>query len=204
MIEKKTFEKLKEIEMPEDIKKRIIKKCDMKMREKKMRKNNLYNFSKKPMVAVASLVVCLCLTSVTVLAATGKLQGFFKDVKRWDGAVIGTAYEQATDEITISIAEVSDELSIKVDMIASNAAPYDYFETFGIESYQIVDMNGNVIIDGNATDMAPVANRTATILVPLDDIAEGEYKLIISEMVGGSKADQPLVLSGTWEINFNK
>ena len=31
---------------------------------------------------------------------------------------------------------------------------------------------------------------------------EGKYELIVSEMVGSSKADQPLVISGTWEVEF--
>ena len=75
MMEKNMAEKIKEIQMPEDMQKRIIRNCCMKSEEKRMNKG--CQFLKKPMVAIASLVLCLCLMSVTVLAATGKLQGFF-------------------------------------------------------------------------------------------------------------------------------
>lgn len=47
------------------------------------------------------LVLCLCLTGVTALAATGKLQGFFSDITGWNGAVVGTSYEQATKELEV-------------------------------------------------------------------------------------------------------
>ena len=109
MTEKNCLENLKEIEMPDDMKNRIVSKCKVELEEQKMSKRKINKFARRPMVAAASLVLCLCLAGATVLASTGKLQGFFKDVKRWDGAVVGTTYEQATDEIAVKITEVKDE-----------------------------------------------------------------------------------------------
>jgi len=37
----------------------------------------------------------------------------------------------------------------------------------------------------------------------LDDLASGEYRLMINAFVGSKKADQPLVISGTWECGFS-
>lgn len=40
--------------------------------------------------------------------------------------------------------------------------------------------------------------------ISLEEVPAGEYKLIVTELVGGFKADQPLVVSGTWECEFTK
>ena len=141
MESKMLAEKIREIEMPEDMQARIMKKC-RNMEDEDMSKNTKHTF-KRPMVAVASLALCFCLTGVTALAATGKLQGFFRDITGWNGAVIGTAYEQATEEIELTVAHVSDNLTVAINMVNPDVAPYRFLETFGLESYRIVDRNGN-------------------------------------------------------------
>ena len=159
---------------------------------------------KKPMVAVASFTLCVCLMGVTALAATGKLEGYFRDIKRWDGAVIGTAYEQATDEVEVNIIEVSDKLVVEITMVKPKEAPYSFFEMFGIKKYKIVDTNGNVIVENENLEMSAIANNKVLVNVPLDGVANGEYRLIVSELVGSSKAEQPLGLTGTWECSFRR
>ena len=204
MTEKKMAKKIEEIEMPEDMRIRIIGKCYAELEKNKMSKRNVYNYLKKPVAAVAALALCLCVTSVTVLAATGKLQGFFKDVKRWDGAVIGTTYEQSTDEINVKIAEVTDELIVEISMVDPKVVPYSLFELFGLNNYKIVDINGKTIVETKDKTVAEVSEGKVMIQIPLNEVASGEYKLVINEMVGCSKADQPLVLHGTWECIFTK
>ena len=141
---------------------------------------------------------------MSALAATGKLQGIFKDIKRWDGAVIGTSYEQATDEIEVKVTDVTDELILEISMINPNAAPYSSFELFGLESYKLVDMDGKKIFEADEANMAAVSEGKVVLAIPLNGVSEGAYKLIINEMKGSGKADQPLVLSGIWEIEFIK
>ena len=204
MTEKNCLENLKEIEMPDDMKNRIVSKCKVELEEQKMSKRKTNKFARRPMVAAASLVLCLCLAGATVLASTGKLQGFFKDVKRWDGAVVGTTYEQATDEIAVKITEVKDELTLEISMLDSNVAPYSEFELFGVKNYKIIDMDGKNIAEADDENMAELISGKVVVQIPVNNIAEGAYKLIISEMVGSAKADQPLVLSGIWEIEFTK
>lgn len=204
MEKKMIAEKLNKIEMPKEMRERVIKNCVIEMEEKTMRKNTSKKFLGRPVVAVASLVLCLCLTGVTALAATGKLQGFFKDITDWKGAVTGTAYEQATDEVELSVALVADELAVAVTMLKPEEAPYSSFETFGIESYKIVDLAGSVIAEGEATALAEVVDGKVNVNISLDNISSGEYKLIVNKMVGSAKADQPLVISGTWECEFAK
>lgn len=204
MTEKNCLENLKEIEMPDDMKNRIVSKCKVELEEQKISKRKINKFARRPMVAAASLVLCLCLAGATVLASTRKLQGFFKDVKRWDGAVVGTTYEQATDEIAVKITEVKEELTLEISMLDSNVAPYSEFELFGVKNYKIIDMDGKNIAEADDENMAELISGKVVVQIPVNNIAEGAYKLIISEMVGSAKADQPLVLSGIWEIEFTK
>lgn len=202
MEEKMFTEKIKEIEMPEEMQERILGKCYQKMEDEEMNKNTTKNMFKGPMIAVASLALCLCVTGVTALAATGKLQGFFKDITGWNGAVVGTSYEQATDEIELMVIEVSDNLEVAITMVKPGEAPYSTFETFGVESYKIVDMAGNVIVKGDRTEPVEVVDGKANVLISLENVSEGEYKLQVTELVGSSKADQLLVISGVWECEF--
>ena len=98
-------------------------------------------------------------------------------------------------------------------MVNPAIAPYNYFDTFGIESYEIVDSNGTVIVEGipdthvnvssnETSTISELLDGTAIINIPLQNLSTGNYKLIITKFVGNSKADQPLVLSGTWECEF--
>jgi len=165
-------------------------------------KKSRKNIFQKPMVAVAALALCLCVTGVSALAATGKLEGFFKDITRWDGAVTGTTYEQATDEVEIAIAEVSDGLKVKITLLEAQKIPYSTFETLGIHNYQILDKTDKAVIKGAETAAVAINNGQVQLSVSLEEIPAGEYKLVVTELVGGSKADQPLVVSGTWECGF--
>lgn len=197
-------EKVKEIEMPKEMRERIIRNCYIETEEKLMSKNTTKNLFKRPMVAVASLALCICLTGVTALAATGKLQGFFKDITDWRGAVTGTTYEQATDEVELSVVAGENALELTVTMVNPKAAPYGFFETLAVESYKIVDANGKAVLEGNTTDAVNVVDGKVMISIPVENLAGGEYKLVVTELVGSAKADQPLVISGAWECGFTR
>lgn len=119
-------------------------------------------------------------------------------------AVIGTSYEQATEEVELCITTVSHELVVEMTMVNPQIAPYSSFETFGIESYKIVDRNGNVIVEGEATELAEVAEGKVSVYISLDNISSREYTLIVSELIGSAKAEQPLVIRGNWECEFVK
>lgn len=191
---------VEQIEMPKEMQARILKKCDLIMEEKQMRKDK--TFLRKPMVAVASLALCVALTGVTALAASEKLQGYFKDITGWNGAVVGTAYEQATDEIEVSVLEVSDQLSIEVKFLEPEKSPYSSSEQMSIGSYKIVNAEGDTIVKDAASELAEVVDGKATIKLSLDQLPAGSYKLLISELISEKKADQPLTLSGNWKCEF--
>ncbi len=176
----------------------------LKEREKEMKTNKIIDFMKKPMVAVATLVLCVCLSGTTVLAATDRLQGFFGDVFRWNGAVVGTVYEQATDEVELKIIEASKQLEVELVLLCPDKLPYSELERLGIESYKIVDMDNQEIVKGEATEMITIDEGKVSVLLSLNDVEDGSYRLIISQLSGDKKADQKLVLNGNWEYTFTK
>ena len=203
------FENLKsaaqEITMPEEMKRRIAHNCkqiETTMEEHNMnnRKNN--SFFRKPAAVFAALAVCLSL-SLTALAATGVLQGFFRDITNYSGAIVGTCYEQATDEIKMDVTVNGDELTVMVSFANPQMAPYVYAEQLGIAQYRIVDVNGKEVKEGSAGS-AEVVNGQASVNIELDGISNGSYKLIVTAFVSEKKADQPLNINGNWECEFTK
>lgn len=200
------MEKLKEnvyeIKMPDEMRARIVRNCNMKMEEETMRKHADNNIFRKPMVAVASLALCICLTGISAMAATGKLQGLFRDITRWDGAVVGTSYEQATDEVEVKAMGTDSGLEIEVSFLAPDKAPYFTFEQIGIYTAKIIDVNGKAIEKDIISELSEVQDGKVTIQISLENVPSGNYKLQISDLVGSSKADQPLVLHGEWECEF--
>lgn len=204
------FENLKsaaqEITMPEEMKRRIAHNCKKEivntMEEHTMnhRKNN--SFFRKPAAVFAVLAVCISL-SVTALAAAGTLKGFFRDITNWQGAVVGTSYEQATDEIVVNVTANGDELTVLATFVDPQIFPYREVEKLGIASYRIVDTNGKTVSEG-AVASAEVVNGCTAISIRLDDLDSGSYRLMISAFVGEKKAEQPLNINGNWECEFSK
>lgn len=197
---RKMVQTVKDIKMSQDMQERIISNCYKEKEETTMKKNT--KIFKKPLVAAASLILCFCLAGVTGLAASGRLQGYFKDIVGWNGAVTGTSYEQATDEIEMNITEVSDVLMVELKVVNPNVPPYSTFDAFGIKEYRIVDANGKAVAESKEADMGSIVDGKVNVGISLDAVTSGEYKLIVSKLIGSSKADQPLEINGTWECAF--
>lgn len=196
---------MQNIEMPDEMQARILDNCYKKINketEYKIMTKQTNRFFKKPLATAAAVALCLCIGGVTAIAATGK--GFFKDVTRWDGAITGTAYEQATEEISIAVTEVTDTLTVVATVVDPTIVPYMTFDEMRIGSYKILDSVGTVVIEGAFSEMLQYENGQIAVLIPLENLENGTYKLVIDSFVGGSKADQPLVVSGNWECEFTK
>ena len=196
---------MQNIEMSDGMQARILDNCYKKINQEteyKIMTKKTNRFFKKPLATAAAIALCLCIGGVTAIAATGK--GFFKDVTRWDGAVTGTVYEQATEEIKISVTEATDSLTVVATVVDPTMVPYMTFDEMRIGSYKIVDSLGNVVIEGVSNEMLPYENGQITVSIPLENLESGTYKLIVDTFVGGSKADQPLTVSGNWECEFTK
>lgn len=204
------YEKLKSaaetITMPEEVKRRIVRNCKTQIlnsrKEIIMKTNKNNTFIKKPAAVFVAVALCLSL-SVTALAATGTLKGFFRDITNWQGAVVGTSYEQATDEIEVNVTANGEELTVLAAFADPQIFPYREVEKLGIAAYCIVDTNGKTVSEGAAAS-AEVVNGRAAVSIQLDDLDSGSYKLMISAFVGEKKAEQPLNINGNWECAFTK
>ena len=204
------YEKVKSaaetITMPEEVKRRIVRNCKTQIlnsrKEIVMKTNKNNTFIRKPAAVFVAVALCLSL-SVTALAATGILKGHFKDIANWQGAVVGTSYEQATDEINVNATANGEKLIVQATFADPQMFPYRETEKLGIAAYKIVDVNGNVVKEGVA-ESTEVANGQATINIQLNDIDSGSYKLIVTAFVSEKKADQPLNINGSWECAFTK
>lgn len=149
------------------------------------------------------MAVCLSL-SVTALEAIGVLQGFFRDITNYSGTIVGTSYEQATDEINMDVTiDNGNELTVLVTFADPQKAPYAYAERLGIAHYRIEDVNGKVVKEGSA-ESNEVVNGQAAVNTELDDISSGSYKLFVTAFVSEKKADQSLNINGNWECEFSK
>lgn len=185
----------KTIKMPEEMRERIAVRTEKAL----MRERNSVK-TKRPAVIAALIAACICLCAAG--AAVGNA-GFFRDIVRVDGAVIGTAYEQATEEIAVSAQTEGDVLQVEAIFLAPDRAPYREIETMRIGSYVIADISGKAVGEGENTVSVQISGGRAAFEIPLSDIPSGEYVLQIESFTGEKKADQSLRISGAWTCAFD-
>lgn len=204
-MEKRMANQMKKIKMTEEMRIRIIQKCiaeiELDKEKEDMKKNVISNF-KKPAIIAATLAVCFCLTGITALATTGK--GFFQDKTNWNGAITGETYENATGELAVSTIVKGNVLMVTVDMVKPNVAPYNAISEMRIETAQILNEDGTVVVADIETGTSAIENSNIKFSVPVEQLTEGTYKLVISSFVGEKKAEQPLEIKGNWEYEFVK
>ena len=192
---------VKGIELSEETRERIIQNCRSAVfQEEEPIMQKHMNFSVKKYAVIAAVVV-ICLCTAIVAAATSQF-GFFKDITTWSGTVTGVEYEQADHEISVDVTVVERELEVRVTLLTPNAMPYRELETLGIGSYQILDQSGKPVTEGDGTDSASIIDSSANLQIPVNELGNGAYKLVIQSLVGGKKADQPLNMNGIWEYEF--
>ena len=159
-------------------------------------------------VSTVAAVVTVC--AITVVSA-GAIKGMFKDVKRWDGAVIGTEYVNATNDIEMNITETKAEyISLDINFENPNEAPFAFLEEVAITDYKILDNNDKEVLEVNSTVengvKSKVENGKILIELPTNDKLDNDenYKLVIDTVYGLAKAEQPLKITGTWECEFTR
>jgi len=202
------YEKLRtaanKITLPENTKQRIVNNCkDLGSTTGKefIMKTDNQTFFRKHATILTVLAICLTF-SVSALAA-GHLHGYFLDITNWQGAIVGISYEQATDEIGLSVTVNGNELTALATFFIPQDIPYRETEKLGIAAYRIMDASGTVVQEGTA-ESNEVVNGYASITIKLDDIDSGKYTLIVTSFVSEKNADQPMTISGYWECPFTK
>lgn len=201
------------IEMPEEMQNRILLNCRARCAAESEKKTMKRLTFKRPAVAIVAVVLCLCLAVGAGAAISG---GAFKDVTDWRGAVTGTEYLNASDEIIVDAKAENGVLSINAEFEKANEAPYSFLEELGIAAYTITDKNGNEpdaatytvtdkygnVLKEGEMQMVPIENGCAEFEVSLSGFSKGDYVLKIDTFVGGAKAEQPLPIKGDWVVEF--
>jgi len=153
--------------------------------------------------------------SLTLTPIANSIKGFFKDITRFDGAITGTEYTNATNDIKIETFEIETEngkILLPVEVIFENKteAPFPYIREIAVAEYRILDSDNKEIakmktaatesVKGNVTDGKALVN------IPLDDNMRNNetYFIQIDKMYGLSKADAPLHITGTWKCEFTR
>lgn len=178
-----------------------------KLEEKNMNKFNNITWLKKFGTIAAVFTIC----AITVVSA-GSLKGYFKDVKNFSGAITGTEYLNATNDINVNVVDVNNEfVTLNVNFTNPAEAPFRFIEELVVTEYKILDKENKEILNINST----VENTTSTsitendilVKIPLNNASlnvDNTYTLEISEMYGVKKADQPLKITGDWKCEFKR
>ena len=201
-------EKLDAIEIPENLHERCVAgamKAKSEMEERNMNKNQI----KKTVAAAAVALVCVFAVGSTTFADS--IKGMFKDAKRFDGAVTGSEYVNATDEVRVTAGEVTvtdTEVYVFVEIAFLNleAAPFKYIEWVEVDAFEILSADGEVVVSEEEVNVVcSVKDGCANLSLSVEagKLVAGEtYTLVIESFEGCKKADAPLAVKGEWECAF--
>jgi len=164
---------------------------------------------------VLAAVIALCSITVTMTLSANSIKGFFGDILRFDGAVIGTQYENATNDIKVEVlestAESRNSIPLSLTFEDPTEAPFPFIEEIVVSEYRILDSKSKEIVKTklSAADGDKGAVCDGKVLVNLSIGStnlepDKEYTLVIEKMYGLSKADAPLHITGTWECKLFK
>ena len=189
-----------EIRMPEEMRKRILRKC---------RCANAT--ARRSMPRTVLIAATLMLSAAVVLAAgTG---GMFEDVKNWQGAVVGTRYVQASDEIFVQAEPaVTDgeswKMKVNVGFALPEEFPYRAIEALDIGTISVLDAQERTVACTvvEQAESAAISDGKAQFELRLEGTpltSGSSYVLQIESFYGLSKADQPLEITGKWRAEFS-
>jgi len=214
--------KLEEIKIPEGLHERCaagVRKAKQEQRmeqkqtekkkqiteEKKMKRTGL----RKGVAAAAVMAVCVFAVGNTAVADT--IKGYFKDVTRFDGAIIGQEYVQATNEIAMKVEKAVTEgeelyLSVELTFLEKEKLEFRSLEMVTVKDFSILDENGTTIVNAEDMNIAGlISDGTAKLEFEVENnvFEEGKtYILVIKEFEGLKKADAPLLIKGDWECKW--
>ena len=184
-------------------------------------KNMEVNTMRKPKITMKrtisiAAVLALCIITVTMTPLANSIKGFFSDIIRFDGAITGTQYENATNEIIVNAMELTtdngnDIIPLELTFEKPNEAPFAYIQEIAVSEYKIFDSNNKEIIKNKVSaedgEKGTVSDGKVLVNLSLNDakLKSGEeYTIVIEKMYGLAKADAPLHITGKWECKFVK
>lgn len=220
-------EEIKHIEIPKELTSRAqmgIQIADKERSGKRKKKRYL------PVIAASFALITVVSFASFNEGFASMVKGYFMDIKKWNGTVVGTEYSEASKEIVVSTAAPVQQaedivIPVTVEISDSTKPPYGIIEVLSIEELEISDANGKVldssVIQINSDIEVPTdfdientkylleeitskGDQTrvfqADIILPKDKLLEGKVFLKISSFYGLSKADAPLEITGHWQV----
>ena len=155
---------------------------------------------RKTVFLIAAVLVSMLALGGTVWASTS--EGFFQDIFNWKRSIIGTSYENSTDEIIINATNAGTSLVISIQFVDPQREPYSLMDTIRIKSFDILDASGRTVFKNQKSDPEQIAAGTVEIMLSDLGLSPGNYSIVISELEAEKKAEQPLGIHGTWSCNF--
>lgn len=161
-------------------------------------------------------VLALCIVPVAMTPLANSIKGFFSDIIRFDGAITGTQYENATNDIKVDVLELSSEngnaiIPLDLTFENPNEAPFPYIQEVVIAEYKILDSKDKEMIKAKHSaedgEKGTVSAGKVSVNLSINDkdlTAGEEYTIVIEKMYGLAKADAPLHITGVWECKFVK
>lgn len=193
-IPKQYYETFSEVHAPEELSRKVMNMTKQK--------SNKLTFAKKLAVTAASLAALFVGSNVVAFAATGEtlFSGYFKDVQRFDGAVVGTEYVTVPGEIDIN----AEQDMVTIILNNPEEIPFSVLDTMALGDVTLTSQDGKEIHLG--TDdftVAPINDGVVHISFPTDQLRAGTgYTLNIHSLYGHKKADAPLKIIGEWKVEF--
>lgn len=215
------------IKIPDIINDRVRVGVEMAENERKKRKKSRQAISLAAAVAASIVIV---IGSVGALNETfaSAVKGYFSDIKKWDGTVIGTEFNQASNDIKVTSGKISKEqdnviIPIEVEILNKMQAPYAIIEVLSLRQFEIRDSEGKLLDSKSIKIVSNVdipADYTiyneenlleevkseddkkrifkADLVIPSMD----DIEVFISSFQGQAKADAPITINGDWKINI--
>ncbi|MBR5565325.1 MAG: hypothetical protein IKW08_04070 [Roseburia sp.] len=212
-------EKLDAIEIPNNLHERCVTgvmkakaEMDTSLYEQKLesrRKKEDKKYMKKMVIAAAVMLVCVLAVGNTTMA--DGIKGMFKDIIRFDGAVTGSEYVNATDEVSITTGEVTVSetevfVPVEITFLNQETAPFNCIEFVEVDAFEILNADSEVVVsekDANVVCSVDNGRASLSLKVDTDKLATREtYMLVIECFEGLKKADAPLAVKGEWECTF--
>lgn len=189
---------VRSIEMPADMRQRIAANSKKILTEDRNRKK-AGDWFRRPAVIAAVLALCICLPVAGVAAGNS---GFFRDVMRGT-AVVGTEYAQTTAEISVTVRYTDGDIAVQAVFLAPDKVPFTELETVAVGTCRILDTAGKTVVEPDGSDAAAIIGGQAVMVLPGKELEPGSYTLRIDALVGSKKADQDLIMKGSWESGFS-
>ena len=166
-----------EMKLTAEAKQRILFRC--KTEDKKVK-----IFGRRTLILAAVLALCLCVTA-------GAASGQFRDVTNMFGAITGQEYVNAENDVSIT----AENGAITVELVNKDEVAFSYIEELKLADFKVFDAQGKEIEFESVA--VPVIDRAAKIALP-----QGAAKIKINVIEGLEKAEQPLVIKGSWTVEI--